>query len=89
MREKFYNYLVEAGYREYTDKGRKSTVYSYCNRIDLICELEGLSWEEMPNMIAAILPKYDVGGIYEEFGKKSNYTAINALRAFAEFCRKK
>ena len=75
MREKFYNYLVEAGYREYTDKGRKSTVYSYCNRIDLICELEGLSWEEMPNMIAAILPKYS--------------TAINALRAFAEFCRKK
>ena len=85
MRDAFYAYLVAKGYKEYAPCGRKSTVYSYCNRIDLISDLEGMTWEELATNIDSVLPKYDVGGPHEDIGKKSNRTGINALRAFAEF----
>ena len=86
MRDAFYSFLVQRGYKEYAPCGRKSTVYSYCNRIDLVCDLEGLSWEELAQSINSVIPKYDIGGIHEDIGKKSNRTCINALKAFDEFC---
>ena len=85
MRDAFYAYLVAKGYKEYAPCGKKSTVYSYCNRIDLICNLERMTWEELAANIGRVLPKYDVGGPHEDIGMKSNRTGINALRAFAEF----
>ena len=85
MRDAFYAYLVAKGYKEYAPCGKKSTVYSYCNRIDLICNLERMTWEELAANIGRVLPKYDVGGPHEDIGMKANRTGINALRAFAEF----
>ena len=85
MRDTFYSYLVMRGFKEYTPSGRKSTVYSYCNRIDLVCGLESMTWEQLAQNIAAVLPKYDVGGVNESIGLKSNSTTINALRAFYDF----
>ena len=88
MEQKFYDYLVSRGFKEYAPCGRKSTVYSYCNRINLVCDLEKMTWEELGNNILQIIPKYDEGGIHEDIGKKSNRTCINALKAYADFMGK-
>lgn len=85
MYESFYNYLVSAGYKEYTPSGRKGTVYSYCYAIEKVLENEGISWEELIKNIKQIIVKYDQGGIYEDFGNRSNRTVINALRSFEKF----
>lgn len=85
MYESFYNYLVSAGYKEYTPSGRKGTVYSYCYAIEKVLENEGISWEELRKNIKQIIVKYDQGGIYEDFGNRSNRTVINALRSFEKF----
>ena len=87
MQEAFYAYLVKRGFKEYTPKGRKSTVYSYCNRIELVCGLENMTWEQLAQNITVILPKYDIGGVNESIGLKSNSTTINALRTFYDFCK--
>lgn len=85
MYESFYNYLISAGYKEYTPSGRKGTVYSYCYAIEKVLENEGISWEELRKNIKQIIVKYDQGGIYEDFGNRSNRTVINALRSFEKF----
>ena len=86
MRDEFYSYLVMRGFKEYTPKGRKSTVYSYCNRVDLVCRLEDMTWEHLSQCIAEVLDQYDIGGENEIIGLNSNATTINALRAFSDFC---
>ena len=85
MEKQFYDYLVAHGKKEYTTSGRKSTVYSYCNRIDKICERESMTWEQLADSIETVLPKYDVGGAEEAYGMSSSKTPINALRSFADF----
>lgn len=87
MRDAFYQFLVGKGYKEFAPSGRKSTVYSYCNRIDLVCNIENMSWYELSVNIKSVIPKYDIGGIHEKIGLKSNSTAIYALQAFEEFCQ--
>ena len=77
-------YLIENGYRVESDSGNPSTVYSYGNAVDKVVENEGLTWNSLANDIDNIVPKYDVGGVYEDIGLKSNKTVINALKRFAE-----
>lgn len=85
MEKQFYDYLVAHGKKEYTASGRKSTVYSYYNRINKICERESMTWEQLAENIEAILLKYDVGCAEEAYGMSSSKTPINALRSFADF----
>ena len=87
MYDSFYNYLVSAGYREFTPSGRKGTVYSYCYAVEKVLENENIFWETLKTNISQIITKYDCGGIYEDFGNRSNRTVINALRAFEKFCK--
>jgi len=89
MLEQFYRYLISLGLSEYTKSGRKSTVYSYCNRIELVCKNEGIDISELAEKIRFIIPKYDYGGIYEDIGMRSSKTCINALKAFEEFVSQK
>jgi hypothetical protein len=85
LEKQFYDYLVAHGKKEYTASGRKSTVYSYCNRIDKICERESMTWEQLAENIETVLPKYDVGGSEEAYGMSSSKTPGNALRSLAGF----
>ena len=85
MLEEFYEYLVSLGLSEYTKSGRKSTVYSYCKRIELVCKNENMDISQLARDISVIIPKYDYGGIYEDIGMKSSKTCINALKAFKNF----
>ena len=81
----FDEYLVNAGYSEYTDSGNPSTVFSYTRAIKSVLEEEGLSWHSLQRDIENIVPIYDIGGAKEYIGAKSNYTVINALKRFREF----
>ena len=77
-------YLIENGYSIESDSGNPSTVYSYGNAVDKVVENEGLTWNSLANDIDNIVPKYDIGGVYEDIGLKSNKTVINALKRFSE-----
>ncbi len=81
----FEDYLIEAGYKEETDSGNPSTVYSYIKGVETVLEEEGISWNTLEANISSVISKYDVGGEKEQIGAKSNSTVINALRRFEEF----
>jgi hypothetical protein len=81
----FEEYLVNAGYCEYTATGNPSTVFSYIHAIKKVLEEEGLSWHTLQHDIENIVSIYDVGGSKQHIGAKSNCTVINALKRFREF----
>jgi hypothetical protein len=81
----FEEYLVNAGYCEYTATGNPSTVFSYIHAIKKVIEEEGLSWHSLQHDIENIVSIYDVGGSKQHIGAKSNCTLINALKRFREF----
>ena len=81
----FEEYLATAGYREFTDSGNPSTVFSYSHAIKKVLEEEGLSWHTLQNNIENIIPIYDIGGAKQHIGAKSKCTIINALKRFGEF----
>ena len=84
----FEKYLINAGYKEETDDGAPSTVYSYVNAVESVRAEEGISWDTLKADIDDIVDKYDEGGLMSWFGAKSNKTVINALKRFAEFVGK-
>ena len=81
----FEKYLINAGYKEETDDGAPSTVYSYVNAVESVRAEEGISWDTLKADIDDIVDKYDEGGLMSWYGAKSNKTVINALKRFAEF----
>jgi hypothetical protein len=89
LEKQFYDYLVAHGKKEYTASGRRSTVYSYCNRINKNCERESMTWEQLAESIETVLPQYDVGGAEEDYGMSSSKTPINALWSFADFVKER
>ena len=81
----FEEYLINAGYAEYTASGNPSTVFSYTHAIKKVLEEEGLSWNSLQSNIDNIVPIYDIGGSKQHIGALSNCTVINALKRFKEF----
>ena len=85
LQEGYAAYLEAAAYRVITPSGSPSTVPQYVKAIELVLDIEHITWEELEKDIAYIVPKYDVGGCYEDVGNKSNRTVINALKRFQEY----
>ncbi|MCI4410421.1 MAG: hypothetical protein JHC38_01975 [Thiotrichales bacterium] len=85
MQQRFKQYLIDQGYKEYTPKGHSSTVYAYIRAVDRVCKREGLTWTQLAENISNIIKSYDVGGQNEVFGKKSNRTVISALKKYEAF----
>ncbi len=84
----FEQYLIDQDYAVETDSGNPSTVYAYVNAVESIRVDEGISWDTLKTNISSIVPQYDVGGVKELIGAKSNKTYINALKRFADFVGK-
>ena len=84
----FYNFLVDCGYKEFTEKGQPSTVASYVNAVENVCCWEKLTWSELAQRIISIVKAYDVGGEHEDWGMLSHRTVYNALVAYYRFVRK-
>ena len=76
---------ITAGYAVFTVNGYASTVPQYSRAIEKVLQKEALTWAELKKNIDNVIPKYDVGGVFEDFGNKSKKTVINALRRFGEF----
>lgn len=85
LKEKFYNYLREKGYKEYTPSGNKSTLYDYWGRIERICKDEEITWHELSKQINKFVQDYDTSGAKSELGEKSHRAVINALKRYQEF----
>ena len=85
----FTNYLINAGYKIETDNGNDSTVYAYAKATESVVNEEGTTWLDLEKNIDDIVDKYDVGGVKETFGAKSNKTVINSLKRFKEFVESK
>lgn len=82
----FEAYLINAGYSTETPSGHPSTVYSYIDAIERnVLDDEHITWEILKTNIDSIVTKYDVGGVKEAVGAKSNSTVINALKRFKDF----
>ncbi len=85
LKEKFYSYLREKGYKEYTPSGNKSTLYDYLGRIERICKDEEITWNELSKQINKFVQDYDTNGVKSELGEKSHRAVINALKRYQEF----
>lgn len=85
MLNEFLKYLIDKGYKELTPAGNKSTAYDYTKRVEKICKDENITISTLVNDIDKYIKEYDIGGIKEEEGKKSNSAVINALKRFKEF----
>ena len=84
--EKFKDYLVFCGYKEFTTKGSGSTAFNYPTRISYIVWYENYkSCIDVIKNIKCLLKEYDIGGLREEIGQKSHASVINALKRFNEF----
>ena len=85
IQEQYEMYLEAAGYAVFTVNGSASTVPQYSRAIEKVIQKENLTWAELKKNIDNVIPKYDVGGVFEDFGNQSKKTVINALRRFGEF----
>ena len=86
MKNAFEQFLISEGYRVTTQSGHPSTVYSYLNAIDKVCEWEGFStWSQLASCIDNVVNQYDIGGQKESYGNLSHRTIINALKQFRAF----
>lgn len=89
VKEEFEKFLIERGYKQYTPKGEKSTVYDYSKRVDKVCEIENCTWAELANNIDRICDEYDIGGRKQKIGETSHRAVINALKQYRLFCNGK
>ena len=55
----FEEYLINAGYKEETDSGNPSTVFSYTNAIKKVLEEEGVSWNTLQRDIENIIEQFN------------------------------
>ena len=85
IQTKFEAYLEAAGYPVIGKSGNNSTVPAYSRAVGKVVENEKITWSELEKDINNIISKYDVGGMCEDFGAKSNKTVINSLKRFFEF----
>jgi hypothetical protein len=85
IQEQYETYLEAAGYSVFTKKGYASTVPQYSRAIEKVAQKENLTWAELKKNVEYIIPKYDIGGRFEDFGNRSKKTVINALKRFGEF----
>lgn len=85
IRKEYIEYLKSQGYKEYTKNDKPSTVYDYAKRIDMVCQVEKISWDELNVEIDRLLVEYSKSGIKAHLGSISHSSIINALRRFKEF----
>ena len=86
--KKFHDFLFSCGYKEFTESGQPSTIYSYLMAIEKVCRWEKLTWIALAKEISTMVKHYDFGGKRESFGNQSHRTVYNALVAYSWFVKK-
>lgn len=85
MLNKFREYLISKGFKEYSANNSPSTCIDYCWRISKIIEKEGITIEQLSADINKYLEQYDRLGDKWTIGRRSHESYINALRQFRKF----
>lgn len=85
LRSSFKDWLIKQNCKERTDKGRPSTVYEYCKRIDRLCDKlydnhSSENWETLAINIGKVLISY-----YECSNKKYYIDQYNSKDALLYF----
>lgn len=80
LKKDFEIYLVESGYEQ-------TVVYQYSRAIDIVCNEEKLSVENLMKKIMTTIKEYDKGGSKEKLGDYQKRTVINALKRLHEFAK--
>ena len=55
IKSSFQEFLIKQGYKITTPSGNPSTVYDYKKRIDFVCEIENITWEQLAENIDSII----------------------------------
>ena len=85
MLQKFKQYLITRGFKEYSENARPSTVIDYVSRVNKICLREGMTEQQLADNINTILEQYGRLGEKWTIGKKSHESYFNALLQFKKF----
>ena len=85
MLNKFKDYLIARGYKEFSANGSRSTSWDYPVRIQHIIENEKITLEELSNNIQRYMDLYKRNGERWSFSKRSHESYLNALRQFQKF----
>lgn len=85
MLNKFREYLIGKGFKEYSANSNPSTIEDYCWRISKIIEKEGISLEKLSADIAKYLELYGPKGEKWTTGRRSHHSYFQALRHFRKF----
>ena len=85
MLNKFREYLISKGFKEYSANNNPSTCIDYCWRISKIIEKEGITIEQLSTNINKYLELYGKSGEKQNIGKLSHESYINSLKHFRKF----
>jgi len=86
MRNEFKTFLISKGMTsKSSERNTRGTSEDYAWRIFNIAKFHGMSWEVLSQNLNVIMPKYMPGGEFQDYGKRSHESFINALRYFREF----
>ena len=89
IKSSFQEFLIKQGYKITTTSGNPSTVYDYKKRIDFVCEIENITWEQLAENIDSIINLYEPSGAKSMLGAKSHNAVISALKQFKIFVNRK
>ena len=79
MLNKFREYLISKGFKEYSANSRPSTCVDYCWRISKIIEKEGISIEDLSTNINKYLELY--GKLGEKWDIRKGWMPVNKASA--------
>ncbi|MBE6455301.1 MAG: hypothetical protein E7014_02490 [Alphaproteobacteria bacterium] len=85
MLNKFREYLISKGFKEFSASNRSSTVIDYAWRISKIIEQEGITVEQLSTNINKYIELYGKLGEKWSTGQRSHQSYINALKNFRKF----
>jgi hypothetical protein len=88
MKEQFKVWLEQVkGCRKFAASGNRGTAIDYAYRVAKVCEVEGMTFEQLAGNIDVVLPSYESAGEKSGIGKKSHSSVVCALRKFSIFAR--
>ena len=85
MTKNFKNWLINNGYKLFTDNNQPSTVFDYLTGVRYVCEWENKTIEQLADSISEIYPKYCDGGSCCVKGRMKSRAVRSGLRQFNKF----
>lgn len=85
MTKNFKNWLINNGYKLFTENNQPSTVFDYLTGVRYVCEWENKTIEQLADSISEVLPRYFDGGEHYVRGRMKSRAVRCGLRQFNKF----